>query len=180
MSLPIKLENLRDLVSMGAVKTATILGQKGGFAVMASLGVQKRVLTNKMGAVRMFATTDTAIRELHRLGLSMFTVDVSNYEKGRVRARRPDVAAKAKEAAAALAHDQWFRAQVDEALAEEAEGKATWHAHDEVWASLEAETAKLVRKRESQVIPDKTAPKKQQVQKRKAKAAPRSAPKKRA
>lgn len=155
MSHPIKLENLRDLVSMGAVKTATILGQKGGWAVLANMGMQERVLANKGGAVRMFATTDTAVRELHRLGLSTFTVDVSQYEKGRVRRGRPDVAAKAKEAAAALAHDQWFRAQVDEALTEEADGHATWHAHEDVWAALEAETAQLVRERETQTAPGK-------------------------
>ncbi len=149
MSQPIKLENLRDLVSMGAVKTATILGQKGGYAVVTSMGMQERVLANKLGKVKMFATTDTAVKELHRLGLATFTVDVSKYEKGSLRPARTDVTRRAKEAAEALAHDQWFRAQVDEALDEEARGEATWHAHDDVWADVMAETSKLVQERDA-------------------------------
>jgi hypothetical protein len=149
MSQPIKLENLRDLVSMGAVKTATILGQKGGFAVVASMGMQERVLANKLGKVKMFATSDTALKELHQLGLVTITVNMTHYEKGSLRPARTDVTRRAKEAAEALAHDQWFRAQVDEALDEEARGVATWHTHEDVWADLLAETAQLVQERDA-------------------------------
>jgi hypothetical protein len=136
MAQTIKLENLRDLVSMGAVKTATILGQKGGYAVLANLGMQERMLANKVGQVKMFATTDTAVKELARLGLSSFVVDISRYEKGLLRAPRADVTERAKRAAAALEHDTWFRAQVEEALEKEKQGTATWHSHDDVWAAV--------------------------------------------
>lgn len=149
MTQPIKLDNLRDLVAMGAVKSATILGQKGGYAVLASTGIHERLLANKAGDVRMFATTDTAVNELRRLGLSHFSLDITHYEKGSLRPPRPDVTRKAKEASEALAHDQWFRAQVDEALNDEASGQAIWHAHDDVWAMLEAETVQLVAERDA-------------------------------
>jgi len=148
MTQSIKLENLRDLVNMGAVKTATILGQKGGYAVLAKLGTQDRILANKVGEVKMFATTDTAVRELTRLGLSSFLLDTSGYEAGLLRAPRKDVSARAKAAKQALAYDQWVREQVDEALAEEKNGTATWHSHDDVWKDVLAETAQLVAERD--------------------------------
>ncbi|WP_213949898.1 hypothetical protein [Luteibacter sp. dw_328] len=147
MAEPIKLENLRDLISMGAVKTATILGQKGGFAVLASTGLQERILANKVGQVKMFATTDTAVKELARLGLSSFLVDISHYEKGLLRAPRTDVTERAKRAAAALEHEQWFRAQVDEAIQQEESGVATLHAHDDVWAEVKKATAATLARR---------------------------------
>ncbi|MET0616606.1 MAG: hypothetical protein ABWZ54_02470 [Luteibacter sp.] len=136
MAQPIKLESLRELVSTGAVKTATILGQKGGYAVLADTGLHERVLTNKTGQVKMFATTDTAVKELARVGLSSFVVDISQYEKGRLRAPRTDVIDRARRAAAALEHDTWFRAQVEEALLAERQGTASWHSQDDVWAAV--------------------------------------------
>jgi hypothetical protein len=142
MAQTIKLENLRDLVSMGAVKTATILGQKGGYAVLANMGMHERILANRAGQVKMFATTDTAVKELSRLGLSSFFVDISQYEKGLLRAPRTDVTERAKLAAAALDHDTWFRAQVEEALEKERLGTATWHSHDDVWAAVKEAAGK--------------------------------------
>ncbi|GLQ90793.1 hypothetical protein [Dyella flagellata] len=101
---------------------------------------------------------------------------MSTYEKGRVRAGRPDVTINARLAAAALAHDQWFREQVDIALTEEASGQATWHPHDQVWAELEAETARLVREREA----GQDSSQRRDLRKRKAKPASHSGVKKRA
>lgn len=136
MAQPIKLENLRELVSMGVVKTATILGLKGGYVVMTNTGAQERILANKVGQVKKFATTDTAVKELAGLGLSSFLVDISGYEKGLLRAPRTDVTDRAKRVAAALEHDTWFRAQVNEALLQEEQGTATWHSDDDVWADV--------------------------------------------
>jgi hypothetical protein len=154
---PIKLENLRDLISMGAVKTATIRGQKGGFAVLAKAGVTERILANKVGQVRMFATTDTAVKELARLGLSLFVVDITQYEKGLLRAPRTDVTERARRAAAALEHEQWFRAQVDEALQQEESGVATLHGHDDVWAEVKKATAAALARKNLEPAPATTA-----------------------
>lgn len=144
MLQPIKLESLRELVAAGSIKSATILGQKGGYAVVASIGMQQRPLGTKFGDVRMFGSTDTAVKVLRELGLSQFNLDVSNYEEGRLRAARPDVTAKAKNAAAAVAHDRWFREQVTEAIAKDERGEAIWHDHDAMWDELEAHAAALV------------------------------------
>lgn len=152
MAQTIKLENLRELVSMGAVKSATILGQKGGYAVLATMGLQERILANKVGQVKMFATTDTAVKELARLGLSSFVVDISRYEKGLLRAPRTDVTDRAKRAAAALEHDTWFRAQVDEAMEQEERGVATWHSHGDVWTEVRKATAAMVAERDADPV----------------------------
>jgi hypothetical protein len=149
MTQAIKLENLRDLVNMGAVTTATILGQKGGYAVLAKLGAQDRILATKLGEVKMFATTDSAVRELVRLGLSTFLVDTSHHEKALLRAPRKDVSERAKAAAEALAYDRWVREQVGEALEQEENGTATWHSHDAVWKEVMAETQRLTAERDA-------------------------------
>ena len=62
MLQPIKLESLRELVAAGSIKSVTILGQKGGYAVVASIGMQQRTLGTKFGEVRMFGSTDTAVK----------------------------------------------------------------------------------------------------------------------
>ena len=164
MLQPIKLESLRELVAAGSIKSATILGQKGGYAVVASIGMQQRPLGTKFGEVRMFGSTDTAVKVLRELGLSQFNLDVSNYEEGRLRAARPDVTAKAKNAAAALAHDRWFRGQVQEALDKEARGEAEWIEHDVLWDGLEAYARDLVAQRDAsqgkaKAVPSKKAAK---------------------
>jgi hypothetical protein len=155
MSQPIKLESLRELVAAGSVKSATILGQKGGYAVLASVGLQQRPLGTKYGEVRTFASTDTAVKALREVGLSQFNLDVTHYEQGRLRAARPDVTHKAQQARAALTHDRWFREQVQSALDSDARGEMTWHDHDTLWADLEADAAKLVAASDAKSRPTK-------------------------
>ncbi|PIV32654.1 MAG: hypothetical protein COS34_11960 [Lysobacterales bacterium CG02_land_8_20_14_3_00_62_12] len=144
MLQPIKLESLRELVAAGSIQSATIQGQKGGYAIVASIGMQQRPLGTKFGDVRVFGNTDTAVKLLRDLGLFQFNLDVSNYEAVRLRAARPDVTEKAKTAAALLAHDRWFREQVIEAIAKDESGAATWHDHDAMWDELEAQAVALV------------------------------------
>lgn len=148
MLQPIKLESLRELVAAGSLTSATILGQKGGYAIVASIGMQQRPLGTKFGEVRMFGSADTAVKVLRELGLSQFNLDVSNYQEGRLRAARPDVTAKARNAAAAVAHDRWFREQVTEAIAKDERGEATWHDHDAMWDELETQATALVAARD--------------------------------
>lgn len=144
MLQPIKLESLRELVAAGSVKSATILGQKGGYAVLASIGMQQRPLGTKFGEVRMFGSTDTAVKVMREIGVYQFSVDVTHFEAGRLRAARPDVTEKAKNAATALAHDRWFREQVTAAIDKDKRGEAIWHEHDAMWDELEAQAVELV------------------------------------
>jgi len=156
MLRPIKLESLRELVAAGSVKSATILGQKGGYAVMARVGTQQRPLGTKLGDVRMFGSADTAVKVMRELGLSLFNLDVSNYEEGRLRAARPDVTQKAKEASAAVAHDRWFRDQVQTVKDKLDAGMTDLHNHAAVWNRLEAHATKRLAERAAKK--DKAAP----------------------
>ena len=144
MSQTIKFDSLRELVAAGGVKSTTILGQRGGFAVVANIGMQQRTLGTRAGEVRMFGRLDTAVKMLRDMGLAQFQVDVTHYEPGLLRAERPDTTKRHAAAAAALAHDRWFREQVTEAIAKDERGEATWHDHDAMWDELEAQAAQLV------------------------------------
>jgi len=134
----IKVELLRDLAASGVVATAAILGQTGGYTVHVMVGAHERVLVNKRGQIRVFASADACLNELSRLGLTTFSIDISGYEKARIRSPRTDVSDRARRAAAALEYDEWVRARVQEAHSEEAAGLSDPRNHDDVWAALEA------------------------------------------
>lgn len=149
MAQPIKPESFRDLAASGAVKSATILGQKGGFAVVAKVGMQERPLGTRQGDVRMFGKADTALKLLRELGVMHAGVDMTHYEEGRLRAARPDIAKKNREAHGALEHDRWFREQVQATQAKIERGEARFIPHDELWDGLEAYARELVQQREA-------------------------------
>lgn len=134
---PIKLENLRELVDAGAVKSAQIVGQKGGYTVVAMIGAQQRPLGAKRGGVRLFTAADSAIKALRELGLMQFSVDVTHYEAGRLRAVRADLLARHNKAREALAHDRWFREQVESTQGKIERGQGRWIEHDAFWNDLE-------------------------------------------
>lgn len=146
---PIKLENLRELVEAGAVKSAQIVGQKGGFAVVASVGMQQRALGTRQGDVRVFTAADTAIKTLREMGLMQFAVDVTHYQAGTLRAARPDLRNRAREASAALEHHRWVREQVAPVMERLENGTATLHSHDDVWSRVEAHAAKRIAERDA-------------------------------
>lgn len=123
MNVPLKPESFRDLIASGAITSATILGRTGGYAVLAKVGAQQRPLGTRQGAVRVFSTADTALKFLHRLGMYHAQVDTSQYRGGSLRPARPDTSRQHAEAQAALAHDHWFRAQVQAALDDADAGK---------------------------------------------------------
>jgi hypothetical protein len=146
MSQPIKLEALRELVQAGTVKAATILGQKGGYAVVANIGMAQRPLGTKAGEVRMFSTTDTAVKVLRELGVVQFHLDVSQYEPGSLRPGRPDTTNQAKHAAQALAHDSWFRGEVERTLTALKNGAKTIDS-DTMWRGLTDDAKRINEKR---------------------------------
>ncbi|MDE2279393.1 MAG: hypothetical protein KGK06_04960 [Xanthomonadaceae bacterium] len=143
MPQPIKPESFRELVTSGAVKSATILGQKGGYALLASIGMQQRPLGTRTGAVRMFSTADTALKLLRELGVYHVNVDVTHYEAGSLRPPRPDTAQKNRAANAALEHDKWFRAQVREVRDGLKDGTVDLVDSETMWGRLRARAREL-------------------------------------
>lgn len=147
MTSPLKPESFRDLVNSGAVKSTTILGRKGGYAVLAGVGQEQLVLGTRQGTVRMFSTADTAIKWLRGVGVYHAQLDATHFEEGSLRPSRPDTVRKSREANAALAHDRWFREQVQSTLDSMARGEEGLVAHDEAWGDLEAYAVELTAQR---------------------------------
>jgi hypothetical protein len=148
----IKLEVIRPLVRAGAIKDASIVGQKGGYAVVFNVGMEQQTLGTRAGGVRLFTSTDTIFRTLRDLGIRQFSVDTSKYEEGALRRRRPDVSKRLNSASAAseaLEHDQWFRAKVQKSLNKIEDGTAVFVGHDEMWGRLEAHTRARVAERDA-------------------------------
>lgn len=150
---PIKLDTLRELAEAGAIRDTAIIGQKGGFAVVAKLGMQERPLATKRGAIRMFGTADAALRVLRDVGITRAQVDTEHFQAARLRPARRDVSRRAEKATEALAHDRWFRGEVERSLARLENGEATLIPHDTVWDGLEAYAQELVDKREAANTP---------------------------
>lgn len=143
MSQPIKPESFRELVASGVVKSVTILGQKGGYALLASIGMQQRPLGTRSGDVRMFSTADTALKLLRELGVYHVNVDVTHYQAGSLRPPRPDTAQKNRAANAALEHDKWFRAQVRQARDGLENGTVELVDSEVMWGRLRARAREL-------------------------------------
>ncbi len=108
----LKLETLRELVTAASVKLVTLVGQKDGYAVMASIGMKQRALGTKGGDVRMFSSVDAAAKVQRDIGVQQFQIDLTGYESGRLRPGRPDTVRAAKQAAEAVAHSRWFHEEV--------------------------------------------------------------------
>ena len=146
---PIKLEVVRPMVSAGAIRAASIVGQKGGYTLVFNVGMQQQPLGTRTGTVRVFTRSDTAIQTLHELGIRQFTVDTTHYEAGSLRPRRPDLARKNNAARDALAHDRWFREQVASTRAKIERGEMRLIPHDEFWDGIEAYARELTAKRDA-------------------------------
>lgn len=114
----LQLATARELIDAGSVRTVELVGQPGGYAVVLHVGMQQRPLGAKNSAgARVFTRLETAVSTLRELGVVQFVVDASNHGPSLVQRRRPDASRQLTEAHRARAHDKWFRAQVEAALA---------------------------------------------------------------
>ncbi len=81
---------LRELIEASESITATVTGQDCGFAIVIHVGTSDKLLATSRGAVRLFASLDTACAFVKDVGLERFEVDMSGYQPGRLRSARPD------------------------------------------------------------------------------------------
>ena len=124
----IKLARLRLLAEAGAVSTATIIGRKSGWTVRVDVDDGVRQLCSADGSLRIFSTTDSAIAQMARLGVTRFTVIADAYEAGTLRAPRPDRAVALREMAE---YGDWLKAKVETSMARVASGESKLHSLDE-------------------------------------------------
>lgn len=89
---------LRQLIEIGSVTQAIVVGQEHGFAVQFQAGRSEKVLTTAKGGVRLFASLDTVSSFVRDLGIERFEVDMTKHKPGRLRPPRPDRAAALRHA----------------------------------------------------------------------------------
>ena len=142
---------LKDLIGANAIRSATVVGDKGGYLVTIKHGRTKRVVAARTseGQIRrrLFRSLSAASRYLQQIGVARYEVDERGYEKAAERPRRPDRSAALKHAHKAAAYDQWFRGEVAQALKEGDDPTTRWRTSEEVMASVEAKLATLKKKK---------------------------------
>jgi hypothetical protein len=133
---------LTRLVEAGAVQSARVVGQPGGWRVAVQTGATERVLAAKRGAVRVFRKFETLTGYLGGLGLTQFQVDAQEFgpltsQPGRTRA---DASARLKNAHEAAAYAAWLTQEVQDAI----DDPRPSIPHDVVMAEWEIERASLL------------------------------------
>lgn len=106
------------LAEAGAVRSAHIVGQPGGWGILVKYGVTERVLAAQRSQnVRIFRKFETLVGYLRGVGIVRFDVDAVNFAVDSLTTRtRPDTTAALKNAHAAAAYDKWLKAEVQEAI----------------------------------------------------------------
>jgi hypothetical protein len=132
-----------------------VIGDRGGYLVTIRYGRAERVIAarTREGQIkrRLFRSLNAASRYLRQIGMARYAVDETGYTEATDRPRRPDRSAALKRAHQAAAYDQWFHAEVAQAL-KEADGPETrWRTTDEVMARVDAKLASMKKKKRKAV-----------------------------
>lgn len=110
---------LSQLAEAGAVRSAHIVGQKGGWGVLVKYGRTERILAaQRSHKVRIFRKFETLVSYLKGVGIVRFDVDAVNYDADSLKTTRtrPDRAEAMKSAHEAAAYNKWLKAEVQEAI----------------------------------------------------------------
>lgn len=140
-------QTLARLVEAQAVRATYAVGQPGGWSIVIKYGRAERPLAaTRSREVRVFRKFETLVSYLRDIGISRFDTDASKFDPqgGTRRRTRPDTSAALKRAHAAAEHDQWFQAQVEEALREADNPSTPWVSHEDATASWAEKRAQLV------------------------------------
>ncbi|WP_124601000.1 hypothetical protein [Burkholderia sp. Bp8963] len=108
---------LAGLIEAGAVRSAHVVGQRGGWGVLFKYGRTERPLATQRGAVRTWAHLETLATFLREMGIVRFEVDAAQYDPTAPRSSAElSKAQRAREqmkaAHADVAYAKWFRETV--------------------------------------------------------------------
>jgi hypothetical protein len=92
----------------------------------------ERTLAARRGAVRLFSKFDTLVKYLKSIGIAQFNVNISNYDDSVKRVSRPDTKQRLAATKEAVAHDKWFREQVEEGIRQADDPNTVMVPHEEV------------------------------------------------
>ncbi|MFI0846104.1 hypothetical protein [Mesorhizobium sp. IMUNJ 23232] len=106
------------MVEAKEIRSALVLGQPGGFAVVVRYGSQERAIAaQRSRRVRLWRNLNTAAAYVRdELGVQRFEIDMAEHDPAAMDRARPDTAERQRQLREAAEHDAWFRAQVQEAL----------------------------------------------------------------
>jgi Stability determinant len=111
---------LKELIAANAIRSATVIGEEGGYIVAVKYGMTERLLAarTREGIIkrRLFRSLDAASRYLRQIGVPRYEVDETGYKESIATRKRPDRSAALKRTHEAAAYDKWFREQVQAAL----------------------------------------------------------------
>ena len=136
---------VQKLVEAHAIRGATVLGQRGGWAVLVRYGALERlVAAQRSRRPRLWRNLATAAAYVRgELGLARFEVDAQAHEPDASARRRPDQTERLRLAHGAAEHDRWFREQVEIGLTEADDPGTVWVPHEEVKADIARQRAEL-------------------------------------
>lgn len=109
---------LVHLVEAGAVRSANIVGQPGGWAVVVQYGTSERALAARRGAVRVFRKFETLASYLKGMGLVQYQVDARLFDPAALKTERTrtDAAERLRKAHAAAAYVSHLESAVKDAI----------------------------------------------------------------
>lgn len=127
---------LTKLAEAGAVRSARVVGQPGGWGIVVKYGTAERALAaQRSQQVRLFRKFETLVGYLKGVGIVRFEVDTVNWDVASLAAKtRPDTSAAMKKAHEAAAYDKWLKAEVQEAI----DDTSPTIPHDEVARNVRA------------------------------------------
>jgi len=110
---------LARLAEAGAVRSAHVVGQPGGWGILVKYGMTERALAaQRSHQVRIFRKFETLVTYLKGVGIARFDVDAVNFDAGTMKATRtrPDRAEALKHAHEAAAYTKWLKAEIQAAI----------------------------------------------------------------
>jgi len=153
MPEPIPPAALKDLIAANAIRSAVVIGDKGGYLVTIKHGRAEHVIAarTREGHIkrRLFRSLSAVSRYLRQIGMARYAVDETGYKETTDRPKRPDRSVALKRAHKSASYDQWFRAEVAQALKEAEDPNTKWRTSEEVMASVDARLASLKKKRKA-------------------------------
>jgi len=128
---------LSRLAEAGAVRSAHIVGQRGGWGILVKYGITERALAaQRSQQVRIFRKFETLVNYLKGVGIARFEVDAENYVADSLDSTRsrPDRAEAMKSAHEAAAYNKWLKAEIQESI----DDTSPTIPHDEVMKEMRA------------------------------------------
>lgn len=110
---------LSRLAEAGAVNSAHIVGQNGGWGILVKYGMTERALAaQRSRQVRIFRKFESLVNYLKGVGIDRFDVDAVNYDPVSIKTtrNRPDRSEAMKSAHQVVAYDRWLKTEIQEAI----------------------------------------------------------------